>query len=299
MSKLGIGIDLGGTAIKAAAFDLGTGALLHRATAPTRDGEEEDGRPAFAAEIRKLVRGLEDEAGTPAGVVGVSSPGLANREATAVVDMPGRLGGLVGLDWPGLLEKPAAVLNDAHAALLGEVWQGAAEGKKDVILLTLGTGVGGAVVADGKLLRGHFGKAGHLGHIALDFTGPPDICGVPGSLEDMIGNHNVAERSGGKFASTRELVEAVAAGDAVARETWDRSIRALAAGVASCVHVLDPELVLIGGGISQAWEHIEPGLKRHLDDFEWRPAGGRVEIRRAALGEWAGTYGAAWFAANA
>jgi glucokinase len=119
---------------------------------------------------------------------------------------------------------------------------------------------------------------------------------MPGALEDMIGNHNVGERSGGRFASTHELVAAMKGGDAVAREIWDRSIRALAAAVASYVNVLDPELVLIGGGISQAWDVIEPGLRKWMDEFEWRPAGGQVEIRRAALGEWAGTYGAVYFA---
>jgi glucokinase len=85
-------------------------------------------------------------------------------------------------------------------------------------------------------------------------------------------------------------------GEAGAKEVWDRSIRALAVAVASYVNVLDPELVLIGGGISQAWDEIEPGLKRWMDEFEWRPGGGQVEIRRAALGEWAGAYGAAYFA---
>ncbi|NIP92572.1 MAG: ROK family protein, partial [Akkermansiaceae bacterium] len=98
---------------------------------------------------------------------------------------------LEGLEWPEALGRRAAVLNDAHAALMGEIWQGAAAGVRDVILLTLGTGVGGAIVTDGRLLRGHTGKGGHLGHVSLDFLGKPDICGIPGALEDMIGNHNV------------------------------------------------------------------------------------------------------------
>ena len=124
----------------------------------------------------------------------------------------------------------------------------------------------------------------------------PDICGIPGALEDVIGNHNVGSRSGGKFASTRELVAALQEGDAVAVETWERSVKGLAVAIASYVNVLDPEIVLIGGGISQAWEEIEPRLSKWMDEFEWRPGGGQVEIRRAALGEWAGTYGAAYFA---
>lgn len=296
MGRLGIGIDLGGTLIKGAAFDLESGALLRKDDAPTRDGERLDGEPAFVVAARQLMEKLEAAEGGTAELVGVSSPGLANRAATHIVSMPGRLAGLEKLEWGKALARPAAVLNDAHAALMGEVWQGAATGVRDVFLLTLGTGVGGAIVADGRLLRGRHGKGGHLGHVSLDFMGPPDICGAPGALEDMIGNHNVSERSAGRFSSTRDLVAAMKEGDNGARAVWDRSIRALAAAVASYANVLDPELVLIGGGISQAWDEIEPGLIRWMDEFEWRPGGARVEIRRAALGEWAGAYGAVYFA---
>ena len=210
--------------------------------------------------------------------------------------MPGRLEGLEGLDWPETLGRPVAVINDAHAALMGEIWQGAAAGVKDVILLTLGTGVGGAIVTGGRLLRGHFGKAGHLGHSSLDLEGKPDICGMPGTLEDMIGNHNVSERTGGRYGSTAELVKAVRSGEEVAKEAWGRSLRALGVSVASLVNILDPELILIGGGISEAWGQIEVPLKDWMDEFEWRPGGGQVEIRRARLGPMAGAYGAAYFA---
>jgi glucokinase len=296
MSELGIGIDLGGTLIKGAAFDLQTGERLHQEDAPTRDGEREGGGPAFVAEIRKLVHGFEEKAGCECTVVGVSSPGFANKGASHIVSMPGRLAGLEGLEWPEALHRKAAVLNDAHAALMGEIWQGAAAGVRDVIMLTLGTGVGGAIVSDGQLLRGHFGKGGHLGHVSVDLMGAPDICGIPGALEDMIGNHNVAARSGGRFKSTRELVAAMQGGDQIAKDVWERSIRALAVALASYVNVLDPELVLIGGGISQAWDEIETRLKDWMDEFEWRPGGGQVEIRRASLGEWAGAFGAAYFA---
>ena len=296
MRRFGTGIDLGGTRIKAAAFDLATGEVLGEDSAPTRDGEEEEGGPAFLAEVRRLVARFEKSEGAESAVVGISSPGFANRAASHIISMPGRLAGLEGLEWPDALERPAAVLNDAHAALMGEIWQGAAAGVNDVILLTLGTGVGGAIVSDGRLVRGHFGKGGHLGHASLDFMGAPDICGIPGALEDMIGNHNVGERSGGRYQSTRELVAAAKAGEELACEVWGRSMRALAAALASFVNILDPELALIGGGISEAWDEIEKPLKKWMDHFEWRPGGGRVEIRRAALGPMAGAYGAAYFA---
>ena len=296
MNSLGIGIDLGGTRIKGAAFDLASGEMIHEEVAPARDGEREGDVPAFLSEVRKLVARFEEVEGHESVVVGVSSPGLANRAASQIISMPGRLEGLEGLDWPEALARPVTVLNDAHAALMGEIWQGAATGVQNVFLLTLGTGVGGAIVTEGRLLRGHFGKGGHLGHASLDFHGEPDICGMPGALEDMIGNHNVRERSGGRYESTRELVEAVKKGEEHALEVWERSVRALAVAVASFVNVLDPELVLIGGGISEAWDEIEERLKNWMNEFEWRPGGGQVEIRRAALGAMAGAYGAAYFA---
>lgn len=296
MRRIGIGLDLGGTQIKGAAFDLAEGKMLEQRSAPTRDGECAGAEPAFIVEARGLVQGLEEQVGSQSELVGVCSPGFANRGGTCIVSMPGRLKGLEGLEWPAALDRPAAVLNDAHAALMGEIWQGAAAGLRDVIMLTLGTGVGGAIVTDGRLLRGHTGKGGHLGHASLDMDGAPDICGIPGALEDMIGNHNIGERSGGRFATTLEMVEAVREGDEQAREIWERSLKALAVAIASYVNILDPSRVLIGGGISQAWDLIEPALISAMDKYEWRPSGEQVEIRRAALGEWAGAYGAVYYA---
>ena len=190
--------------------------------------------------------------------------------------MPGRLKGLEGFDWPLFLrrERGVTVLNDAQAALLGEVWQGAAKGLRHVILITLGTGVGGAILSDGWLLHGANHRAGHLGHISLDPFGPPDITGIPGSLEDAVGEATLAGRSGGRFRTTAELLRAVAGGDPDARRTWERSIRALGCGLASLVNVFDPEAIVIGGGIAQSGPLLYEPLQKVLDEVEWRPAGG-------------------------
>ena len=190
------------------------------------------------------------------------------------------------------------MLNDAHAALLGEVWLGAARGRRDVILLTLGTGVGGAAWVDGRLLRGHLGRAGHLGHISLDPSGLPDIARTPGSLEDAIGECTLAARCGGRFASTRDLVEA-ARRDPAARAVWLTSVRALGAGIVSLVNVLDPETVLLGGGIAKAGPALFRPLRRYLDQFEWRPDDRRIRLRPARLADRAGAFGAAWNAMRA
>ena len=298
--RRGIGIDLGGTTVKGVAIDCASGEILAQTSQPAEDGvTAADGQPGFAHAVRRVVADLEQETGGVADVLGLSAPGMASARSDRIAYIPNRLEGLQDFVWRDWLQRPTAVLKDAHAALLGEIWQGSARGLSDVVLLTLGTGVGGAVVTGGKLLRGHIGRGGHLGHIALDFTGEGDICGTPGSLEDQVGNATIAARSNGRFAMTHELIAALEDGDAGAQEIWDRSMRALAAGVASLINVLDPKAVLIGGGISKAWHHIEPDLNRWLDQFEWRPGGARVEIRRAKLGEWAGAYGALAFALDA
>ncbi len=185
------------------------------------------------------------------------------------------------------------VRNDAHAALVGEMWLGAARNLRDVVMLTLGTGVGGALALDGKLVVGRMGRAGHFGHICLDADGAKDIAGTPGSLEDAIGNHTVFARSEGRFADTHALVAAFRAGDAEAGEVWLRSVRRLACGIVSLVNAFDPEAVIIGGGIAKAGEALFEPLAGFLDELEWRPGGHRVRIVPAALGEWAGAAGAA------
>ncbi len=292
----GIGIDLGGTQIKSARFDMSTGRLLATAMAPTNDGQGDGAEPGFAIAIRNLVLHHEAEAGERSKVVGVSAPGLADRDGTCIRYMPGKLSGLENLVWTDFLQRPARCLNDAHAALMGEIWQGAAKARQNVVMLTLGTGVGGAAVCNGRLLQGQTGRAGHLGHLTVDMEGPLDCTGIPGSLEYAIGNGSLAQRSGGRFAMTRDLIAAMEAGDAGACDAWDRSIKALAVTVAGLINAFDPEFVLVGGGVANAWEHIEPGLTRWLHLFEWRPGGHSVPVVHASLGEWAGCYGAVNFA---
>jgi glucokinase len=272
-----LGIDLGGRNLKAIWLAPG-GEVSRRETVPT--GET---AAAWKHSIAALAKGCE--------AIGLAAPGLADASGTRIAHMPGRFQGLESLDWPAELQRPVHVLNDAHAALLGEVAHGAARGFEHVVLLTLGTGVGGAVLAGGRLLRGKIGRAGHLGHISLDFHGAPDITGTPGSLEDLIGDCTVRQRTG--FLTTEELVHAVNADDTIATAAWETSVQALAAGIASLINAFDPEIVLLGGGITGAGATLTVPLDRHLDRMEWRPGGQRVPIRLAALGPWAGAIGAA------
>ncbi len=295
--KLGIGIDLGGTNIKAMAFDLELGTELARTTAPTRDGETIGGEPAFAVGVRQVLGELEAKTGETPQAIGLSAPGLSDKAHTCIRFLPNRLEGLENLDWARFFGKPrVAVLNDAHAALMGEIWQGAARGVDEVFMLTLGTGVGGAIVSGGRLLTGQIGRAGHLGHLSLDPHGQPTICGTPGGLEVMVGDCTVKARTSGRFESTRQLVEAMQDGDAEAQGWWDDVLTNLAAGLTGLINVLDPEVIILGGGITKAGDALFGPLEDGLAKIEWRPNGHQVKIKPAELGEVAGCYGAVYFA---
>lgn len=286
-----IGVDLGGTNLKFVAAK-NDGVELARAHDTTND----DGNAAdlWRQKISSQIQSWTQQFGAPQSI-GLSAPGLASRDERSIAFMPGRLQGLENFDWTKQLGVPVRVLNDAHAALLGEVWQGAARGKTDVFMLTLGTGVGGAILSGGKLLRGAIGRAGHLGHISLDANGAKDIVHTPGSLEDAIGDCTVSQRSGGRFSSTRDLVLAHQNGDADATKIWRDSVKNLAAGIAGLINVLDPQVVVLGGGIAQSGDALFRPLGEYLNEWEWRPGGHTVEILPAQLGDFAGALGAAHY----
>ena len=284
-----VGIDIGATNIKAVSLTQ-SGTELGRSWLPTPPGRQE-----LIAQVGQVIRDFETaELGRPQWL-GISSPGLAARDGHCITWMQGRMETVQGLDWTQALRttEPVRVLNDAHAATLGEAWMGAARGCQDVILLTLGTGIGGGILVGGRLLEGHLGRAGHLGHLCLDVDGPADICRTPGSLEEAVADCTIERRSEGRFSSTKELVAAVDEGDAEAERIWLRSLRALACGIASMINAIDPEVVVLGGGIARAGSTLFEPLRRYLDEVEWRPTGSNVSIVPAELGELAGAIGAA------
>lgn len=291
MTRHLIGIDLGATRIKSVLLDE-DGNRVHTHDTATNDRED----APWLDDVRDTIALLESAVDVPADSIGLCAPGFASRDGRSIAWMQGRMAAVQGLDWTGALDRSIRVMNDGHAALLGEVWQGAARGAINAVLLTLGTGVGGAVLCDGRILRGHLGRAGHLGHIALDPDAPLDIVNTPGSLEDAIGECTIGRRTRGKFQNSEELLYAADTGDEAAWQTWDRSVYLLACGIASIVNVVDPQVVVIGGGIAEAGYRLFEPLRAHLDRVEWRPHGSAVEIRKAKLGPLAGAYGAAYHA---
>ena len=291
-SRCIVGIDMGGTRIKAVLHNAATDEEIDRTIQPTGDNGATDGTPPWATAIKELIEAWEQEHGVIIEAVGIACPGLASRDERIIEYLPGKLEGLEGFNFSEFLGRHSRMINDAHAAMLGELAEGAAQGKRDLVMLTLGTGVGGAILSNGQLLRGRIGRAGHCGHLCLDPSGELSATGTPGSLEDAIGNHSVKQRSNGRFESTLDLINAVNDGDAEAKAIWDKSVEALACGVCSLINIIDPEAVLIGGGIAEVGDLLFEPLAAHLDHIEWRPGGQSVDILHASLGEWAGAIGA-------
>lgn len=286
-TPIAAGIDIGGTRVKSVLIDH-AGAVLDQ---DERDSVE--GALALTDLVASILNSLGADAQLP---LGISCPGIAQRDHRAIACMPGRMAGLEGLVFGEVLGREVFVLNDTHAATIGEAVLGAAADYKTVVMLTLGTGVGGGVILNGRLYTGATGRAGHFGHMTVDAAATRDICNTPGSIEDAIGNHTVQVRSSGRFASTRDLLNAVDAGDEDAASIWQASLDRLAAALASLINAFDPEAVVVGGGIAAAGPRLFEPLAQAMDRVEWRPLGLVVPIFPAALGIQAGALGAALFA---
>jgi glucokinase len=285
-----LGIDVGGTNLKALAVSH-DGLDLQEWQAPTGD----DGTLSWQGNVRQLLADICGQLGPPSAV-GIAAPGLPESDRPVIRSMPGRLHGIEGLDWRGFLSAgtPVTLINDARAALLGEVWRGAAKNCRNVVLVTLGTGVGGAVMVDGRVLGGHLCRAGHLGHMSLDPFGKPDCVATPGSLEDAMGDFSLVERSAGRCRSTADMLPWVLNGETEACQIWDRSIQCLAAALTSFINLFDPEVIVVGGGISKAGSALFDPLQKAMDRCEWRLANcPAVRIVPAELSSHAGAVGAA------
>lgn len=297
--RVAIGIDLGGTRIKGVLVNE-SGHVSHKLTHATLD---DGNNPDASGELWKqaifdMVQKLKEIHQQEIKAIGFAAPGLPNKASNAIAYMPGRLQGLEQFNWIRFLEVKdisLSIINDAQAALVAECSFGIGQGTKNVIMLTLGAGVGGAIMINGELYQGNFQRAGHFGHMSLNATGPLGITGTPGSLEDAIGNSTLSKRSSGEFESTRELVDAFKAGDYYAATLWLNSVRNLSIGITSLINILSPELVILGGGIAQADDALFDPLEQFLDKYEWQPGGIKTPIKKAAFHHFAGAIGAAIF----
>jgi len=303
-----LGIDIGGTQIKAGMVDE-LGAILASRTVETPLDLE-----GFVPALHEAIRWLLEATTSPAGV-GVGCKGIINPDSTLVEVLPGALHYLEGLrlsDLVGLpTEVPVFADNDARVALAGEMVWGAAKGYQNVIMLTLGAGVGGAVIANGQLLRGHLGMAGYLGHLTVDPDGPLCSCGNRGCLETVFsaraiegeawsavhrGCHSTLTRlfrEQPQLATCRTIFQAASEGDELSKAILAKAIRALGAAIAGLLHVFDPEVVILGGQVVDAGAELLTPLREEVWTRSRGLLGREVPLLEQQVSDKSGIVGAA------
>jgi glucokinase len=291
-----IGVDLGGTKILAGVIDRG-GAVERSIERPTPTGSEEE----LVAALEDVVADLSGS--TPVGALGFAVPSTIDQRrgvATSSVNIP-----IQNLALRDLMHErfglPAGIENDANAAALAEWTLGAGRGSTDMVMLTLGTGVGGGVVTGGKLFRGW----AELGHVVLEFDGPPcfGTCTGRGHVESLVSGsaaNRVAEEVLGPGADAHQLVSRAREGEKDALDAMTKIGRYLGAAIGSFVNVFDAELFVIGGGFGSAAGDLIVGPAGEIVDREvLSPARGHVRIVPAKLGPEAGLVGAGLIAFEA
>lgn len=307
MSKYAFGVDVGGTTVKIGLFDM-EGTVLDKWEIPTvKDNEGAAILPDIARSLldKMKEKGIirEDLAG-----IGIGAPGAVDGEGNLV-------GGAVNLGWKpfnipeslnAYIDVPVKAVNDANAAAFGEMWQGGGKGYSNMVAVTLGTGVGGGIIIDGNILTGAYGGGGEIGHIHIDDE-EAESCGCKnkGCLEQYASATGIVRlakrclqrddtpsvlREGELSAKT--VFDAVKAGDPVANEIAKQFGTYLGKGLAAVACVVNPEVFVIGGGVSKAGEilisFVEPEFQKYVF-----PACRNVKFVLAKLGNDAGIYGAA------
>ncbi|MGD1904087.1 MAG: ROK family protein [Geitlerinemataceae cyanobacterium] len=282
-----IGIDLGGTSIGLGCFDR-DGHCTASASVPTpQPATPEAVTGAIAAAIEDI------DPDRQCGAIGVGTPGpvdATERVALVAINLAGWQDVPLAANIEARCGRPVVLGNDANCAGLGEAWLGAARWAKNSIVLTLGTGVGGAIVLGGQLFSGHRGAAGELGLISIDPDGPECNSGNRGSLEQFCSVQAIRRDCG---CEPLELAERAEAGDAEAIAYWERYGRYLGIGIANLLYVLTPEIVVLGGGISAGIDLFLPSAMAEIDARVLPTSRVGLTVRCAELGNRAGAIGAA------
>ena len=293
-----LGLDIGGTKLAAGIVDP-SGAVRSFLGVPTR---RDEGPEKVVERLLDLGRRAVDAAGVQwAAVVGVGVACGGPLDAARGVISPVHLPGWHDVPLREIAERayglPVVLDNDATAAAAGEHRYGAGAGVTSMVYLTLSTGVGGGVIVDGRPYRGTDGNGAELGHVTIDWRGRACRgCGRRGCLEAYVSGTSIAERAreaGLGYGTAEEVAAAALSGDGRAARVWDETVEALACGLTSIVNVLEPELVVIGGGVSRSGEHLIAPVRERVHNEAMTPAGKTVEIVSAALGERVGVVGAA------
>ncbi|MEW6252609.1 MAG: ROK family protein [Planctomycetota bacterium] len=317
-TRYSIGIDLGGTNIKGGVCDA-AGAVLAKASVAT---EAERGVDHVIGRMAALVTDLLRSSGLACErivAVGVGAPGPMSHKGGIIHHAP-NLPGWVNIPlrerFARICGFPVVLENDANAAAFGEFTAGAGRDVRNMVMLTLGTGVGGGVVLDGRLWRGAFDNAGEIGHTIIVPDGRPCPCGQRGCMERYASALAVAERLreaieagedlamgsasrlrprvvAGEVLDARDVEQARAAGDLLATRIWDETCYYLALSAVNIQHMLNPELVVFAGGLINAGAALLEPVQAHFARQSWKIAPDQPRIAFATLGTDAGTIGAA------
>ncbi|MBD2204428.1 ROK family protein [Calothrix sp. FACHB-1219] len=282
-----IGIDLGGTAIKLGRFDRDGNCLQSLTVATPQPSTPE----AVLAVMVDAIAQVDPDNQTVA--LGVGTPGPADaqgRIAKIAINLAGWRDVPLA-DWlEAKIAKPTIIGNDANCAGLGEAWLGAGRSFQNFIMLTLGTGVGGAIFLNGKLFIGHQGAGGELGLISFNPEGPRCNSGNRGSLEQYTSITAIRRRTG---KEPWELGALAAAADQEALTFWQEYGKDLGIGLTSLIYVLTPEAIVIGGGVSASFRFFVPAVKAEIEQRVMPTSRVGLQIIQAELGNAAGMAGAA------
>ncbi|MFW6201813.1 MAG: ROK family protein [Gemmatimonadota bacterium] len=312
-----VGVDIGGTNIAVGVLSMDGGEVLAFRSEPThaqRGAKYVVDRIVawIDAAVEEVLEARGGERTDVAGI-GIGSPGPLDRATGTVIETP-------NLGWRNFPLRdlvanatglPATLDNDANCATYGEWWLGAGRDVDTLVGLTLGTGIGGGIVLDGEIFRGVSDVAGEIGHMTIDSTGRKCKCGNYGCLEAYASGPAIALRAvEGLEAGTESMLpdlvdgdldritaatvyEAVVLGDPYANEVMAETAKLLGAGVASIINVLNPEMVVIAGGVTRAGDHLFVPLRAEVRRRAFRSASDRSRIVPAALEQTAGVIGAA------
>jgi len=309
MQEIVIGVDLGGTNIKAGAVRA-DGKVLVRHSLPTEASKGPEAvADRIADAIRLCIEGVEGGAEATAGV-GVGTPGPLDLKEGVVLFAP-NLPGWRDIPLKRMVQErvglPCIVENDANAAALGEQWMGAGHGAGSLVLFTLGTGIGGGIVLGGKVWHGFAGVAAEIGHMSINPDGPQCNCGNRGCIEAYASATGMVRRMREAIAAgadsrlaarageltARDIYEAAVAGDEAARENMEKTGFYLGVAIANIMHILNPEVVVLSGGVTGAGDMLLEPIRRTVAERALEAARQGVRVCFSELGGDAGVIGAA------
>jgi glucokinase len=298
MSAYSIGVDLGGTNLRVAAID-SAGKVLDRFSG---SADYSAGPESVVRAIAYIINQVRSHVSLP-GLrgVGIGVPGFIDIDAGVVVgtaNLPGFEGFPVRDEIQKVLGTPIILENDANAAALGEMWMGAGKDVRDLILITLGTGIGGGIVVDGKVLHGFLGMAGEIGHMTVFPDGNPCGCGNCGCLEKHASATAIAAMGRmmhfGNDVTAEKVYDLALQGNERAKLVFQSVGRALGIGLASLINLFNFPLYLLSGGPLPAWEMFAPTMFKEVRQRSFTFCRNGTRIERALLGADAGLFGAAY-----